>query len=96
MDMRFDQIDILIMGARNLGGILLGGSILGGVITFAKVERGDDINLIPWISGALSGLGLVIVCTGVLAQIVTSRAAQDGLQELRAIKDALKASRAAD
>lgn len=93
MDMRFDQIDIYVFGTRNLGGIMLVGSTIGAVITFGTAERGESIAVWPWISLALFSLVLIMICTGVLAQIVTARCAQDSLKELREIKDAITADR---
>lgn len=92
--MRFDQIDILVLAARNLGGLLMAGAMLGAAVTYGTTGPREDFILWPWVWLLLSGLSLVVFCTGVMAQIVTARAVQDGLIELRAIKEILKAGSA--
>lgn len=92
--MRFDQIDILVMLSRVFGGLMIAGGAVGGFVAAMAAGPRSDPALWPWVALALSGLWLVNFCTGVLAQIETARAAQDSLQELRAIKDAIKAKSA--
>lgn len=88
--MRFDQIDLFVMLSRNLGGILIAIGIGGGIVAYAGAGPREAFSLWPWISLALSGVWLVNFTTGVLAQIGAARAAQDGVLELRAIREALK------
>lgn len=88
--MRFDQIDILVMLSRVLGGLMIAGAAVGGFVAFMASGPRSEPALWPWVALALSGVMLVNFCTGVLAQIVTARAAQDSLKELREIRDAIK------
>jgi hypothetical protein len=91
--MRFSQVDILIDIARNIGGAIMAISIVSGLVNWLKLERGDVFLWPIWVSGFLAGLSLIVVCTGVLAQIVTARATQDSLFELRKIRAELESTR---
>lgn len=86
--MRFSQIDIFIDLARLLGGAMMLASALGAIANWISLDRGDLFFWHFWFSAFCTGLGLVVVCTGVLAQIVTARATQDALHELRKIREA--------
>lgn len=90
--MRFDGIDILVDLSRLLGGALMGIGLIGGIANWVKLQRGDVFYWPLWTSSFFSGLALIIICTGVLAQIITARASQDSLTELRAIRKAVESA----
>lgn len=92
--MRFDQIDILVEFARWIGAAIAAGGLIGAVITWASLPRHDPFLWGIWFSTILSGIGLIIFATGVLAQIVTARAAQDALTELKRIRVATETAAA--
>lgn len=90
--MRFDQIDLLVLAARNLGGIIMAGGVIGAVISWAKLGRNDPFLWGIWFNVFLAGLALTLVATGVLAQIVTARAAQDAAADIRAMRRAAESA----